>query len=108
MTMTSIIQRVTYPMLSQMQNDTEKLDAAYLLTLRLSAAVIFPLMGAFAVVSGPFINLVLGNEWIDIKRIIIILCFGYMLHPIHAINLNLLQVKGRSDLFLNLEVMKKN
>lgn len=30
-----------------------------------------------------------------------------MLHPIHAINLNLLQVKGRSDLFLNLEVMKK-
>lgn len=107
MTMTSIIQRVTYPMLSQMQNDTEKLDAAYLLTLRLSAAVIFPLMGAFAVVSGPFINLVLGNEWIDIKRIIIILCFGYMLHPIHAINLNLLQVKGRSDIFLNLEVMKK-
>ena len=27
--------------------------------------------------------------------------------PIHAINLNLLQVKGRSDLFLRLEIIKK-
>ena len=30
-----------------------------------------------------------------------------MWYPIHSINLNLLQVKGRSDLFLKLEVMKK-
>ena len=27
--------------------------------------------------------------------------------PVHAINLNLLQVKGRSDLFLKLEIYKK-
>lgn len=30
-----------------------------------------------------------------------------MWYPIHAINLNLLQVKGRSDLFLRLEIIKK-
>jgi O-antigen/teichoic acid export membrane protein len=30
-----------------------------------------------------------------------------MWYPIHAINLNLLQVKGRSDLFLKLEIVKK-
>ena len=30
-----------------------------------------------------------------------------MWYPIHAINLNLLQVKGRSDLFLKLEIIKK-
>ena len=30
-----------------------------------------------------------------------------MWYPIHAINLNLLQVKGRSDYFLKLEVIKK-
>ena len=30
-----------------------------------------------------------------------------MWYPIHAINLNLLQVKGRSDLFLKLEIWKK-
>jgi O-antigen/teichoic acid export membrane protein len=30
-----------------------------------------------------------------------------MLYPLHAINLNILQVKGRSDLFLKLEILKK-
>ena len=30
-----------------------------------------------------------------------------MWYPIHAINLNLLQVEGRSDLFLKLEIYKK-
>lgn len=30
-----------------------------------------------------------------------------MWYPIHSINLNLLQVKGRSDLFLKLEIVKK-
>lgn len=29
-----------------------------------------------------------------------------MLYPIHALNLNILQVKGRSDLFLSLEILK--
>lgn len=30
-----------------------------------------------------------------------------MLYPLHAINLNMLQVKGRSDIFLMLEIIKK-
>lgn len=33
--------------------------------------------------------------------------FSGMLYPLHAINLNILQVKGRSDLFLKLEIIKK-
>jgi hypothetical protein len=31
-----------------------------------------------------------------------------MLQPLHAINLNMLMVKGRSDLFLGLEIIKKS
>lgn len=30
-----------------------------------------------------------------------------MLYPLHVINLNILQVKGRSDLYLRLEIIKK-
>jgi hypothetical protein len=37
-----------------------------------------------------------------------VLALAYMLYPIHAINLNVLQVKGRSDLFLKLEIIKKS
>ncbi|MCG6223066.1 lipopolysaccharide biosynthesis protein [Vibrio diabolicus] len=107
MTMTTIIQRVTYPMMSQLQHSDHKLEAAYLLTLRLSAVVIFPLMFGLAVIAQPLINVVLGDSWQQAAALVSILSVGFLLYPIHAINLNLLQVKGRSDLFLKLEIIKK-
>ncbi|MEM8111951.1 oligosaccharide flippase family protein, partial [Morganella morganii subsp. sibonii] len=106
-TMTSIIQRVTYPMLSSIQNDEQRLNYAYLLTLRLSAAVIFPLLFGLAVVADPLIPELLGYEWKSASLLTSILATGLLLYPIHAINLNYLQVKGRSDLFLKLEIIKK-
>ena len=107
MTMTTIIQRVTYPMMSHLQHDEDKLEAAYLLTLRLAAVVIFPLMFGLAAVAHPLINIVLGDSWQQSAVLVSILSVGFLLYPIHAINLNLLQVKGRSDLFLKLEIIKK-
>ena len=38
---------------------------------------------------------------------VVVLCFALMWYPIHAINLNLLMAKGRSDYFLKLEIIKK-
>ena len=107
MTLTGIIQRVTYPMMSQIQNDKQALDKAYLLTLRLSAVVISPLIIGLGLVAKPLLTVLLGQEWQSAAELMTILCVGYMLYPIHAINLNLLQVKGRSDLFLKLEIIKK-
>lgn len=106
-TMTAIIQRVTYPMLSSIQNDENRLNAAYLLTLRLSAVVIFPILFGLGTIADPLIPELLGIEWKPAALLASILAMGFLLYPIHAINLNYLQVKGRSDLFLKLEVIKK-
>lgn len=107
MTFTSIIQRVTYPMLSHINNSKHNFDSTYLLTLRLTAAIVFPLLIGLALISQPFVSIILGENWSYTATLLSILCVGYMLYPIHAINLNLLQVKGRSDLFLKLEILKK-
>ncbi|MBB1406059.1 lipopolysaccharide biosynthesis protein [Pseudoalteromonas sp. SG44-5] len=107
MTLTSIIQRVTYPMLSNIQNETEKFESNYLLTLRMSAFVVFPLMAGLGIIAKPFVEVVLGSDWSAAAELLMILSFAFMLYPIHAINLNLLQVKGRSDIFLKLEIIKK-
>lgn len=104
---TGILQRVTYPVLCRMQDDEGLLRSAYRKFLRLSAFVIFPLMCGLAGVSTPFIRLVLGQKWDFCSVLLIPLCFSLMWYPVHAINLNLLQVKGRSDLFLKLEIIKK-
>ena len=104
---TSIIQRVTYPVLSEIQNEDERLRTNYRKLLRLSAFVFFPLMIGLSAVADPLVRLLLTDKWESSILLLQILCFAMMWYPIHAINLNLLQVKGRSDLFLKLEVIKK-
>lgn len=105
--LTTIIQRVTYPMLSQLQNDRSNFERVYLLTLKLSSAIVFPIVLGIAVIAKPLIFIVLGSEWSSSAELLCILCIGYMLYPIHAVNLNLLQVESRTDLFLKLEIIKK-
>lgn len=104
---TGIIQRVTYPILCGIQDETERLEAVYRKFLKLSAFIIFPLMIGMSAVARPFIDIVLGSQWVFCGQLLQIICFAMMWYPIHAINLNLLQVKGRSDLFLRLEIIKK-
>ncbi len=105
--LTGILQRVTFPVLCTMQDDDERLRSVYRRFLRLSGFIIFPLMMGLAAVAHPLIILVLKEKWEFSAVLLQILCFSMMWYPIHAINLNLLQVKGRSDLFLKLEVLKK-
>lgn len=104
---TGIIQRVTYPVLCEIQDDEVRLASVYRRFLKLSAFVVFPLMIGLSAVATPFIYIAIGSQWIFCSQILQILCFSMMWYPIHAINLNLLQVSGRSDLFLRLEIIKK-
>ena len=104
---TGILQRVTYPVLCSIQDDDERLRTDYRKLLKLSAFVVFPLMCLLAGIAYPIVDLLLGEKWRSAATLIIPLSFTMMWYPIHAINLNLLQVKGRSDLFLRLEIIKK-
>lgn len=105
--LTGVLQRVTYPILCSIQDDNERLMSNYRKLLRLSAFIIFPLMCLLAGVAYPLVELLIGEKWRFVATLIIPLSFTMMWWPIHAINLNLLQVKGRSDLFLKLEIIKK-
>lgn len=105
--LTSVLQSVTFPVLSSIQNDEERLGNAYRRLLRMSVFIIFPLMIGLSAVADPFIRLVLTDKWEGAIYLLQIVCFSMMWYPVHAINLNLLQVKGRSDYFLKLEIIKK-
>jgi O-antigen/teichoic acid export membrane protein len=105
--LTGVLQRVTFPMLCLIQDDDERLASVYRRILKLSAFVIFPLMTGLAAIAKPMVLVVLGEKWMFTATLLQIICFAMMWYPIHAINLNLLYVKGRSDLFLKLEIVKK-
>lgn len=104
---TRIIQRVTFPVLCNIQDDNAKLADNYRKMLKLSAYIMFPMMVGLASLAYPFIDVVLGVKWHFAGTLLIPVCFSLMWYPVNAINLNLLQVKGRSDLFLKLEIIKK-
>lgn len=106
-TLTGVISKVTYPMLSQIQDDPVRLENIYRKLIRVSFFIIAPLMLGAAAIAKPLFLLTLGNEWLPAVLFFQILTLAMMLYPIHAFNLNILQVFGRSELFLKLEIIKK-
>lgn len=104
---TAIIQRVTFPVFCEMQDDTNRLGKNYRKLLKLAAYIIFPAMMFLCALAEPLINILLTDKWLPAVPLLQIICFSYMFYPIHAINLNLLAVKGRSDLRLRLEIINK-
>jgi teichuronic acid exporter len=104
---TEVIQRVTFPVLSEMQQDIKALTNHYQRLLKMSAFIIFPIMAFLIALSEPLVRLILTDKWLPVVPLVKVLSLSYMFYPIHAINLNLLKVKGRPELFLRLEVIKK-
>ncbi|GAL12374.1 lipopolysaccharide biosynthesis protein WzxC [Vibrio astriarenae] len=94
-------------MMAKIQNDDVELSQSYQNTLQLTALLTFPLMFGLCFLAHPFVYVVLGSKWVPSAELISILSLAFLLYPIHAINLNVLQVKGRSDLFLKLEIIKR-
>lgn len=105
--LTTVVQRVSYPVLSSIQEEPERLREAYRRVIKLTMLVTFACMLGLAAVAKPLIVFLIGEKWLPAVGFLQIICFSGMLYPLHAINLNILQVKGRSDLFLKLEIIKK-
>lgn len=103
----AIISRVSYPVLSSIQDDKVQLKANYKRLIRSTMLITFVLMLGMAAVAKAMILTLIGEKWLPAVIYLQMLCFVGMFYPLHALNLNMLQVQGRSDLFLRLEIIKK-
>lgn len=104
---TGAVQKVSLPVLSNINGNNANLKNAYKKILKNTAFIVFPIMVGLSAVGDSIITILFGEKWIPSIVYFQILCLEAMLYPIHAINLNILQVKGRADLFLKLEIIKK-
>lgn len=104
---TNIIVRAVYPIQTQLQDDDEKLNDIFFKYLRMACFLIFPIMVAFCVLAAPLVSIVLTDKWLPAVPFLQILCIAFMWDPVMKINHNMLNVKGRSDYFLQAEIWKK-
>lgn len=105
--LTGVVQRVSFPVLSQIQEDPDRLKDGYRRIIKTTMLITFCVTLMLAAIAKPMVLVLIGEKWLQAATFLQIVCFSSMLYPLHAINLNILQVKGRSDLFLKLEVFKK-
>lgn len=104
---TQVVQSVTYPLYSKIQNENTRLKDGFQKTVRILAFIVLPMSALLILTAEPFVRLVLTEKWLPSVKIIQLLCTFGWLYPFHALNLNILCIKGRSDLFLRLEIIKK-
>lgn len=102
-----IVGRFTLPFFSRLQDNECLLKATFRKSLRALAVVHFPFMICLAAASEPLVRFLLTEKWLPCVPYLQILCFSGLLHPLHAMHLNVLMALGRSDLFFKLEIAKK-
>lgn len=104
--LSGIISKVTYPLLSKIKEDNEKISKIYQSILRSVFFVITPLMLGMMVVAKPLFLILFSEKWVGVVPYFQILAVSSILTPIHEFNINVFNIYGRSDLFLKLEIIK--
>lgn len=103
----AVMTRVSFPVLSRVQNNDEKLMGAYRTFIEMVAFIVFPVALGFCGVAKPLIVSLITEKWLGCVPFIRILVFAYLCDGITIVNLNLLYVKGKSNIVLRLEIIKK-
>ncbi|AMC10866.1 capsule biosynthesis protein CapK [Lutibacter profundi] len=103
----AVIGKVSYPLFAKIQDDDVQLKSVYKKIMQMIVFIVAPTLIVLGVLAEPLFRFLFTEKWLPAVPYFQILIFTGILYPIHAYNLNILNVKGRSDLFLKLEVIKK-
>lgn len=104
--LSTIITSVTYPLLSKIQEEKEKMQIVYSKILKIIFFSISFFMMALIVVAKPFFILVYTEKWLPAVPYFQLLSIVGVLIPVHAFNLNIFKICNRTDLFLKLGLIK--
>ncbi|AKA36074.1 lipopolysaccharide biosynthesis protein [Flagellimonas lutaonensis] len=104
---TGAISNISFPILSTLQSDDERLRSVFSKFLKFSVFINFTALVMLAAMAEPIVILLIGEKWRDSVFYLQLLCVPGMLYPLHLLNLDLLVVKGVSDKYLRIEIIKK-
>lgn len=103
----SVLNKVTYPLFASINDDNVRLKRVYKQIMQSVIYVLAPVLIYMGVLAEPLFRFLFTAKWLPAVPYFQILCITGILYPIHSYNLSILKIKGRSDLFLRLEIIKK-
>uniref|UniRef100_UPI0005BD39F5 lipopolysaccharide biosynthesis protein n=1 Tax=Halomonas halodenitrificans TaxID=28252 RepID=UPI0005BD39F5 len=105
--LTGAVQQATFPALATLQDDNTTLKYKYRQIMQLMMFLVAPIMMLLAALASPLIAIAFDEKWQGSVPYLQLLCIVGMIFPLHALNINLLNVKGRSDLVFKVGLVKK-
>ena len=102
----NILSKVSYPVLSTIQDNNDRLKDAYKRLIKTTVLPTFILMMGLCAMAKPLLITLIGEKWTEAAGFLQILCFSMMQHPLHRLNISALLVMGRSDLNLKINIIK--
>ena len=106
-TLDSAIQSVMFPTMAAVQDEKNKLAGMLRRAETMGAYVIVPVMFGLAAVSEPVILLLLTDKWLPCVPYMQWLCIANAAVPIISSNLIAIKASGRSDIYMQLEMVRR-
>ena len=101
-----VMQRVCYPVLSKVQDETDRQVQVYRKIFKTTVLISFTAIFGLWAVAGPFMITVFGEQWLPAVKYLRILCFSGLFLPLMLSCVNVINADGRSDITLKLEIIK--
>ena len=106
--LSSVLGSVTFPVLSKINNDRERLIEIYRKMMRTTAFIVFPMMLGLCATASPLIKILLNEQWYECIFLCQLLCCALIWQPLSFIHISVLKVVGRTDVVLKLEMLKRS
>ena len=106
-TVSDMVNRVSYPILAELQDDQMKLYSAYKRLIKSTMFITIIGMFTLSVISENLTVLLMGEQWGIAGQYLRILCFSGLFFPLDALNSNMLKIMNRSDLILKIGIWRK-
>lgn len=98
------VSQVAQPVLTRINDDSERQRRVFGKILRFTAFLSFPAMFGLALVAPQVILLAIGDQWINSIPLLQILCISGAFLPLYTVYQNLFLSQGKSDIYMWLNV----
>ena len=101
------VQGVTYPALSELNDDNVKFGDGYERIARMLGFVVFPVMLGFVAIAEDIFMLLLGEKWMPTVPYFEVLALSGLFYPLAVVAYNVLKVRSDGRIIIRLEVVKR-